>query len=171
MIEQDLLFSDVDIFIVYAGICDITDRSCTREGGRRFMPPFDMDIRFSQIELTMQTMASNFRLIGGERKLCFLQEPGILYNQIRHPVHWTYLITQASLEKNLRILQRFTRELNDSLHTPTIWSMCVTYAFKNGVWMPIYERLRDSLHPSPSQIVVYAKLVTSYARKVYYNHL
>lgn len=174
MIEHDLLFSNVDIFIVYAGIYNITERVCTRAGRRRFMPPFDMDIRFKQIEEIMKNMSANFLLIGVKRKLCFLQEPGmdlVVYNQIRHPVHWSYLITQASLEKNLAILQRFTKKLNESLNTPTIWSMSVTHAFKNGVWMPIYDRLRDGLHPSQNQIVVYAKLIASYARKVYYNHL
>lgn len=133
-----------------------------------------MDIRFAEIERTMTSMANNFKLIGGKRRLCFLQEPGmdlIKYNRISHPVHWSYLVTQASLENNLLILQKFTKKLNDYLNAPTIWSMGVTHAFKNGEWVPVFERMRDGLHPSEKQITVYAKLIANYARKVYYNHL
>lgn len=71
LIESDLLFSDVDVFIVYASICDITDRTYTRNGRRVFLPPYDMDTRFEEIESTMHSMANNFQLVCGRRKLCF----------------------------------------------------------------------------------------------------
>lgn len=69
MIEDDILTSDVDIYIVLASICDITDRFHTRKGRRYFLPPFDMNDRFKKIESTMSIMANNFQLIGKDKKL------------------------------------------------------------------------------------------------------
>lgn len=122
----------------------------------------------------MLDIENNFRLIGGNCKLCFIQEVGIdliRYNRIRHPVPAAALIMQASLEDNLRQLQTFTKKLNDKMGVPTLWSLIITHAKKQGIWIPIYERTFDGLHFSGKQIIELANAVSNYVYKVIYRHL
>lgn len=174
MIEGDLFSTKIDFIFIFAGICNITDRFYTRTGRRYVFPPFDMDVRFRKIEEIMCGIEKNFRLIGGSCKLCFIQEAGIdliRYNQIRHPVPASTLIMQASLENNLRRLQRFTKSLNDKLGVPTLWSLIITHAMKNGAWTAVYERTFDGLHLSGNQIAELAKALANYVYKAIYRHL
>lgn len=174
MIESDLLTNNIDFIFIYAGVCNITDRSYNRSGRRYVLPPFDMDLRFTAIEKTMNDIVHNFRLIGGNCKLCFLQESGIdlvRYNRFRHPVPASILIMQASLENNLRKLQLFTKRLNNQLGVPTVWSLIITHAFKKGEWIPVYERTFDGLHLSYDQILDLAKALNNYVRKAIYRHI
>lgn len=145
-IEYDILLSNekLDIVIIYAGVCDITDYHFDRRGRHTVIPPFNMDHRFIDIESCMNDIASNFRMINPSGKLFFLQESGIdviRYNRIPEPIPASYLIMQASLENNLRVLQKFTKKLNDRLMIPTPWSLEVTNAFRNNKWIPIYVQL------------------------------
>lgn len=174
MIEMDLLSTKIDFIFILAGVCDITDFTFTRTGRRFVYPPFHMDFRFCDIERVMLDIENNFRLIGGNCKLCFIQEVGldlIRYNHITHPVPAPILIMQASLEDNLRRLQTFTKKLNDRLGVPTLWSLIITHAKKHGLWVPIYERTFDGLHFSRRQIVDFAKTLNNYVYKAIYRHL
>lgn len=174
MIEMDLFATRIDFVFVLAGVCDITDFTYTRTGRRYVLPPFDMDKRFCDIEKTMLDIENNFRLIGGKCKLSFIQEVGIdtiRYNRIRHPVPASALITQASLENNLRRLQLFTKSLNDKMNVPTLWSLIITHAKKEGVWIPVFDRTYDGLHFSRKQTIDLAKAISNYVYKVIYRHI
>lgn len=174
MIEIDLLSSKIDFIFILAGVCNITDCHYGRFGRRYVLPPFDMDLRFISIEKNMLDIVHNFRLIGGSCKLCFLQEAGIdliRYNRYNHPVPASILITQASLEKNLRRLQTFTKALNDQLGVPTVWSLIITHAQKKGSWIPAYDRMFDGLHLSQKQIVEMAKALNNYVCKAIYRYI
>lgn len=174
MIEADLFSSKIDFIFILAGVCDMTDFSYTRTGRRYVFPPFDMDLRFQEIERIMCGIENNFRLIGGSCKLCFIQEAGIdiiRYNRIRHPVPASMLIMQASLEDNLRRLQMFTKSLNDRLGVPTLWSLIITHAMKNGLWTAVYDRTFDGLHFSGKQIAELAGAIANYVYKAIYRHI
>lgn len=173
LIESDLLTKKIDLVIVMAGVCDLTDRYINTYGHRVFWPPFDLDSRFLQIENTMKSMANNFKLLGQGNKLCFLQEPGldlVRWNRIQHPVPWQVLIRQASLEHNLDILQRFTLNLNSWLGVPTPWTLEVTHCLRNNKWIPVYDRLFDGIHPSQQQVNKYSRAIVRYARSALHTH-
>lgn len=167
--ESDLLNRNVDLAIIFGGICNLTDPYFDLEGNRQFWPPFNMDDRFRQVETLIWDIAKNHRLLDLETKLCFIQEPGcdlILYNRIRHPVPPPILVCQEVFEKNLCILQKAIREVNNYLNSPTPWALQVTHDLRAGKWMPIYHRLYDGLHPTNRIVQKYAKVFLQYGRHI-----
>lgn len=133
-----------------------------------------MDYRFRDIEHCMKDITSNHKMINPHGKLCFLQEPGldlIRYNRIVDPIPASCLITQASLEKNLRILQDSAKRLNDDMMMPTPWSLEISHAKRHDKWVPIYERMPDGLHPSRKMLRDLAGVLNHYAQTVIYRHL
>lgn len=179
-IEYDILLSNniLDLVYIIAGVCDITDCYYDHRGRRTVLPPYDMDLRFAEIEHCMKHcmkgIANNFNLINPSGKLCFLQEAGIdiiRYNRIVDPIPSKYLVMQASLENNLRIFQKFTNNLNDSMKMPTPWSLEITNAYRHNKWIPIFDRLADGLHPSQSQIRDLSFVLNHHARMAIYRHI
>lgn len=121
----------------------------------------------------MKSIAINHGLINKHGKLCFLQEAGLdimRYNHVSDPIPASYLITQASLEHNLRILQDYTKDLNDEMKIPTPWSLEITHAIRHNKLVPIYERMIDALDPSRRQIKELAAVLNHYAETVIYRH-
>lgn len=174
MLEADLLTTRIDFAFIYAGICDITEKCYTREGRRLVLPPYDLDDKFCAVEQTMRGIVKNFQLLAKNVRLCFIQETGIdlvRYNRFNHPVPASILMAQSSMDHNIRILQKFTKDLNDENGIPTLWSLEITHAFKHGIWNSVYDRTFDGLHLSHKQVIDLAKSINNYVRKTIYRHL
>lgn len=167
--EFDLLNRRVDLVILFGGICNLTDPYYDQEGNRQFWPPFNMDERFKEVETLIRDISQNHLLLNLHAKLCFIQEPGcdlILYNRIRHPVPPPILICQEVFEKNLRVLQKVIREVNNHSNSPTPWALQITHDLRAGQWIPVYHRLYDGLHPTNRIVQKYARVLLQYSRHV-----
>lgn len=166
--EWYLLTRKVDLIILLGGVCDITDRFYYY-GQRQFWPPNDIEGRFADLYGYMRDIVHNFKLISNKlnTKLAFLPEPGldmIKYNKVPHPVPWRLLVTQATLEDQLELLQLYTRALNSLTGSITPWSMDVSHAHRNGKLVPVYERMTDGLHFSGNQVKKLADIIANFAR-------
>lgn len=169
--EKVLLTRKVDILFIAGGICDITKPHFQRNGRRVFWPSHCLQDHFDYVIDIMNSMVKNFTLLNVPGKMCFVPEPGadlIRYNQVHHPVPWQALIIQEELEDKLEMLLLTTRRLNDKMHMPTPWTMNITHARRNNNLLPIYDRLRDGLHPSMNQVKKLASVLIDFTRG-YFN--
>lgn len=174
MIEHDLLTMEIDMIYIFAGVCNMTDRYIRPNGSLSYWPPFDMDLCFKAIEDTMRDIVRNFELLSQGNKLCFLQEPGldlVRYNRIAHPVPASILIMQASLEDNLRRLQKITIKLNGRLNIPTPWTLEITHCLRHDEWLPVFDRFSHGLHPTTHQAELYAKKIAKFSKRVIFPHI
>lgn len=169
--EKVLFTRKVDILFISGGICDITKPQYLPDGRRVFWPKYSLQDHFDTLIDIMNGIVNNFELLNLPCKLCFVPEPGadlVRYNRVSHPVPWDVLIIQEELEDRLESLLFTTRRLNDKLHMPTPWTMNITHARRNGQLLPIYDRLRDGLHPALWQIKKLATVLIEFTRG-YYN--
>lgn len=174
MIEHDLLTMNIDLIYIFAGVCNMTDRYIRANGELQYWPPFDMDLRFRALEDTMTNIVANFLLLSQGNKLCFLQDPGldlIKYNRIVHPVPPSMLVMQASLEDNLRILQKKTINLNNRLGVPTPWTLEISHSLRHDIWLPVFDRFSDGLHPTTHQAELYAKKIANFSKRVIFPYI
>lgn len=165
--EKVLFTRKVDIIFIAGGICDITKPQYLEDGRRVFWPSDNLQDRFDYVRDIMNGIVNNFLLLNLQCKLCFVPEPGadlIRYNQVVHPVPWNVLIIQEELEDKLEWLLFTTRRLNEKLNMPTPWTMNITHARRNGNLLPIYDRLRDGLHPALWQIKKLAVVIIEFTR-------
>lgn len=174
MLEADILNNETDFAFIYASICDLTEKFYSTQGRRYVLPPYDLDVKFRDVESIMKGIVHNTRLLTNRVKICFIQETGIdlvRYNRFPHPVPATILIAQISMDHNIRKLQNFTKKLNDDNSVPTLWSLEITHSFKHNIWQPVYDRTFDGLHLSHKQVVDLAKSINNYVTKTIYRHL
>lgn len=167
LIEYDLLTKRIDLVVIFCGICDLTDRCYSTRGRRLFLPPFNMDERFQEVENTMAAIGSNFSLLNQGNKLCFLPEPGcdlIRMNGIHHPVPWKALVVQSSFEHNLEILQLKSEKINQQLGVPTPWTLEISHNLRHDSWVPVYDRFLDGIHPTDKQATEYSIAIARYVR-------
>lgn len=138
------------------------------------LPPYDLDVKFCEVEDIMKGIVHNIRLLSNSVKVCFIQETGIdliRYTRFLHPVPASVLIAQISMDNNIQKLQNFTKKLNDENHIPTLWSLEITHTFKHEMWQPVYDRTFDGLHLSERQVADLAKSINNYVTKTIYRHL
>lgn len=164
IIEWNLLTKRIDYVFILGGICNITDR-CFVDGRRQYWPPADLDERFSRIHQVIRDIARNFNLLKTNAKLIILPEPGIdliRFNGIHHPVPWRKLVIQSELEERLELLQLYVRAINSHLGVTTPWSLDITHTYRNHEIHPVYDRLRDGLHFTGTQVSKLAKILAEY---------
>lgn len=172
MVEKELWYDRTDLYIIFGGVCDLTQKCYDVNGRRVFWPHKDLAEIFGDITYKLEGMASNIRMVNQHATLCFLPECGldlIRYNQVEHPVPWYLLILQETLEKNLRILQDKTKVINSSIGSLTPWSLEVTHAKRAGRLTPVFDRTYDGLHFSPLQVRRMAYLIGKFAENVVRN--
>lgn len=163
--EYDLMTRDIDLIIIQAGICDLTDRSYNENGLREYWPPFDSDLRFNLVESTMWDIQNNFTLLDKDAKLVFMPEPGadlLIYNRHFHPARADRLIAQESFLNNIEKLQKATRQINLTLGSPTPRWLEATHDRRGLKWIPVYSRLYDGLHPTATVVDRYASIISEY---------
>lgn len=167
--EWTLISRKIDLLIILGGVCDMTTMYHDARGRRQVWTPDNLGSRFAEIKSIMVDMSNNFKLIAGYgNKLVFLPDPGIdmiRYNRLLHPVPWRALVFQEELEKYVKDLHEFTRELNAENGSLTPWSLDVTHSFRNGTLIPIYDRMRDGLHFSTLQTHNLAKKIMVYVER------
>lgn len=164
VIEWNLLTKHIDYVFLLGGICNLTEK-CHVRGHREFWPPSDLDLSFGRVHQLIRDMAKNFKLLKTNSKLVLLPEPGIdliRYNGVPHPVPWRKLVVQSEFEDRLELLHLYTRAINSHLGVTTPWSLDITHTHRNHEVHPVYDRLRDGLHFTGSQVTKLAKILAEY---------
>lgn len=159
IIEYDLLTKRIDLVVIFCVICNLTDRCYSPRGPRLFLPPFNMDERFEEVENTMAAISSNFSLLNQGNKLCFLPESGcdlIRMNGIYHPV--------PCFEHNLEILQLKAEKINLQFGVPAPWTLEISHDLRHDRWVPLYDRFFDGIHPTDKQAAEYSIAIARYVQ-------
>lgn len=173
MAENDILSGQIDLLLLYGGICDVTDIYFSRRGSRSYWPPADLSSRFESIKSIMHSITNNYRLMNCNTKLCFIPEAGVGLARINHiasPIPEDIRSIQLNLENELVDLRNFTKRMNDSLDIITPWTIKVTHLRRENKWVPVYSRSHDGLHPSFAQAFKMAKIIKNFVRNVFEVH-
>lgn len=148
--ESAILFNHPDIIYLYGGVCDLTEASYLPNGLREFWPSENFVWKINKTKRLLYDIVNNFELMYTSTKLCILPEPGldlIRYNNTPNPVPRYMLELQEDMEDGLKYLQKITSHLNSSMGMETPWFLDITHARRHRRLIPVYDRLRDGLHP------------------------
>lgn len=169
IVEEELAKGQADLLIIYGGVCNITDVCYDEAGTRSFWPPADIGNRFAEIRDLMKGLATNYNLLNSETKLCFMPEPGLslgMVNHIHEPYSDELFNLQRNLEHELTVLHHHTKEVNDSMHCMTPWTLKATHLRRRNKWFPVYSRMRDGLHPTLHQAYKLACIIKEFGKKM-----